>query len=161
MDYDSARHHFEALQTAKKKDETKIAKVKQTEGCATVLSFGKSAFCLMSRCKASMYHFTGYSLFRGVLWWGLARCFLLTCSILLEGRMRSGVSDHTHHHQLGICQHHRKALTCFLRCCRTSILYWNSMCPSGGNKALQYHSKTCQLVCFLGLCLPILKQEWL
>lgn len=28
MDYDSARHHFESLQTAKKKDEAKIAKVR-------------------------------------------------------------------------------------------------------------------------------------
>lgn len=28
MDYDSARHHYESLQTAKKKDEAKIAKVK-------------------------------------------------------------------------------------------------------------------------------------
>lgn len=27
MDYDSARHHYESLQTAKKKDEAKIAKV--------------------------------------------------------------------------------------------------------------------------------------
>lgn len=27
MDYDSARHHLEALQAAKKKDEAKIAKV--------------------------------------------------------------------------------------------------------------------------------------
>lgn len=26
--------------------------------------------------------------------------------------MRSGASDHTHHHQLGICQHHNKALAC-------------------------------------------------
>ncbi|NXP48255.1 BIN1 protein, partial [Heliornis fulica] len=29
VDYDSARHHFEALQTAKKKDETKIAKAEE------------------------------------------------------------------------------------------------------------------------------------
>lgn len=28
MDYDSARHHYESLQTAKKKDEAKIAKVR-------------------------------------------------------------------------------------------------------------------------------------
>lgn len=28
VDYDSARHHLEALQNAKKKDEAKIAKVK-------------------------------------------------------------------------------------------------------------------------------------
>lgn len=28
VDYDSARHHFESLQTAKKKDEAKIAKVR-------------------------------------------------------------------------------------------------------------------------------------
>lgn len=28
MDYDSARHHLEAVQNAKKKDEAKIAKVK-------------------------------------------------------------------------------------------------------------------------------------
>lgn len=27
VDYDSARHHYESLQTAKKKDEVKIAKV--------------------------------------------------------------------------------------------------------------------------------------
>lgn len=39
MDYDSARHHFEALQTAKKKDETKIAKVKQSGGYEASLSF--------------------------------------------------------------------------------------------------------------------------
>lgn len=29
MDYDSARHHLEAVQNAKKKDEAKIAKVKK------------------------------------------------------------------------------------------------------------------------------------
>lgn len=29
MDYDSARHHYESLQTAKKKDEAKIAKVRK------------------------------------------------------------------------------------------------------------------------------------
>lgn len=42
MDYDSARHHYESLQTAKKKDEAKIAKVRGQgsagetagEGCA-------------------------------------------------------------------------------------------------------------------------------
>lgn len=28
VDYDSARHHYESLQTAKKKDEAKIAKVR-------------------------------------------------------------------------------------------------------------------------------------
>lgn len=34
MDYDSARHHYESLQTAKKKDETKIAKVRAGgQGC--------------------------------------------------------------------------------------------------------------------------------
>lgn len=32
MDYDSARHHYESLQTAKKKDEVKIAKVGAGEG---------------------------------------------------------------------------------------------------------------------------------
>lgn len=32
MDYDSARHHYESLQTAKKKDEAKIAKVRAGTG---------------------------------------------------------------------------------------------------------------------------------
>ncbi|XP_011385366.2 myc box-dependent-interacting protein 1-like [Pteropus vampyrus] len=32
VDYDSARHHYESLQTAKKKDEAKIAKVRAGEG---------------------------------------------------------------------------------------------------------------------------------
>lgn len=32
MDYDSARHHYESLQTAKKKDEAKIAKVRARAG---------------------------------------------------------------------------------------------------------------------------------
>lgn len=32
MDYDSARHHYESLQTAKKKDEAKIAKVRAGAG---------------------------------------------------------------------------------------------------------------------------------
>lgn len=32
MDYDSARHHYESLQTAKKKDEAKIAKVRPGAG---------------------------------------------------------------------------------------------------------------------------------
>lgn len=32
MDYDSARHHYESLQTAKKKDEAKIAKVRSPVG---------------------------------------------------------------------------------------------------------------------------------
>lgn len=38
MDYDSARHHYESLQTAKKKDEAKIAKV----GLAVVAAGGES-----------------------------------------------------------------------------------------------------------------------
>lgn len=32
MDYDSARHHLEAVQNAKKKDEAKTAKVKKKNG---------------------------------------------------------------------------------------------------------------------------------
>lgn len=32
MDYDSARHHLEAVQNAKKKDEAKTAKVKKKTG---------------------------------------------------------------------------------------------------------------------------------
>lgn len=48
VDYDSARHHFEALQTAKKKDETKIAKVKQTGGYAAFLCFWEVCICLLS-----------------------------------------------------------------------------------------------------------------
>lgn len=44
MDYDSARHHFEALQTAKKKDETKIAKVKESGDMQPSFLFGSSAF---------------------------------------------------------------------------------------------------------------------
>lgn len=59
MDYDSARHHFEALQTAKKKDETKIAKVKQAEGCAAILLFWEVCLCLLSRFYLHLYLFTG------------------------------------------------------------------------------------------------------
>jgi hypothetical protein len=31
VDYDSSRHHLEAMQNAKKKDDVKIAKVRQTK----------------------------------------------------------------------------------------------------------------------------------
>lgn len=41
MDYDSARHHYESLQTAKKKDEAKIAKVRAGgQGCRSVFRPG-------------------------------------------------------------------------------------------------------------------------
>lgn len=33
VDYDSARHHLEALQSSKRKDESRITKVAQSEGC--------------------------------------------------------------------------------------------------------------------------------
>lgn len=33
VDYDSARHHLEALQSSKRKDEGRITKVPQLEGC--------------------------------------------------------------------------------------------------------------------------------
>lgn len=33
VDYDSARHHLEALQSSKRKDEGRITKVAQLEGC--------------------------------------------------------------------------------------------------------------------------------
>lgn len=67
MDYDSARHHFEALQTAKKKDETKIAKVKQAEGSAAILSFHEVSIDLLSSFKVHLYLFIGCVLFRGVV----------------------------------------------------------------------------------------------
>lgn len=37
MDYDSARHHLEAVQNAKKKDEAKTAKVKKNKPSKTFL----------------------------------------------------------------------------------------------------------------------------
>ena len=43
MDYDSARHHYESLQTAKKKDEAKIAKVRLAVVAAEGESLGVSA----------------------------------------------------------------------------------------------------------------------
>nr|KAF6493793.1 bridging integrator 1 [Rousettus aegyptiacus] len=39
VDYDSARHHYESLQTAKKKDEAKIAKLEFTLFCAPLGAF--------------------------------------------------------------------------------------------------------------------------
>lgn len=43
MDYDSARHHYESLQTAKKKDEAKIAKVRLAVVAAGGEALGVSA----------------------------------------------------------------------------------------------------------------------
>lgn len=73
--------------------------------------------------------------------------------------MRSGASDHTHHHQLGICQHHSKALACVPSDVAGPVSSVGKARAPLGETALQYHSKTCQFVCFLGLCLPISKQE--
>lgn len=52
MDYDSARHHYESLQTAKKKDEAKIAKVR----LAVVAAGGESLGVSTGRLPPVLVH---------------------------------------------------------------------------------------------------------